>query len=266
MNMHSNSLSTNRIAVVDLGYDKRKFSADGHLIVHDILHTKVEYPILFLISKKDRTNCWRWYSQMVESNSYHICWLIEYLGMFWRNCQCLIKPDQEQDMTWLNLHRFTHDTSSCSTTYSAMLLNMTASIRGQGQWYRQQQHPLARWDVGVAFCTDPHKIVGNWSSSMAARHGSQSTSNCPLCNLSALAADNQLSCCLSARLPRSQSTQNCQLRCTPFSPAGVFSPSATRWLGCNLSPPLQLCPALYKSSGSLSAQLYFVSSAATYLL
>jgi len=44
MNMHSNSLSTNRIAVVDLGYDGRKISADGHLIVHDILHKKVEYP------------------------------------------------------------------------------------------------------------------------------------------------------------------------------------------------------------------------------
>ncbi len=47
MNMHSNSLPTNRIAVVDLGYDRRKIRADEHLIVHDILHTKVEYPACF---------------------------------------------------------------------------------------------------------------------------------------------------------------------------------------------------------------------------
>ncbi len=73
--------------------------------------------------------------------------------------------------------------------------------RGQGRWYRQQQHPLARWDVGVAFCTDPHKIVGNWSSSMTARHGSQSTWNFhfAICRLwlqtISSAAVCQLSCC-----------------------------------------------------------------------
>jgi len=51
--------------------------------------------------------------------------------MFSRTCKYVIKPDQQQDMTLLNFHGFKHDTSSCSTTYSAMLLNMTATINMQ---------------------------------------------------------------------------------------------------------------------------------------
>ncbi len=77
----SNSLPRNSTAVVDLGYGRRKSSADGHLIVHDILDAKIEYPDNFQCQKKIGQNCWRWYSRMVESNNYHICLLIEYLEM-----------------------------------------------------------------------------------------------------------------------------------------------------------------------------------------
>ena len=124
----SNSLSRNSTAVVDFGYGRRNSSADGDSIVHDMPDAKIEYPDNFWCQKKIGQNCWRWYTQMVESNSSHVCWLIEYLGMFSRTCKYVIKPDQQQDMTLLNFHWFKHDTSSCSTTYSAMLLNMTATI------------------------------------------------------------------------------------------------------------------------------------------
>ncbi|DBB10556.1 TPA: hypothetical protein ACH3X3_002090 [Trebouxia sp. C0006] len=43
-------------------------------------------------------------------------------------------------------------------------------------------------------------------------------------NLSALAAADQLSCSVTVRLPRSQSTSKRQLRCTPCSPTAVFQP------------------------------------------
>ena len=51
---------------------------------------------------------------------------------------------------------------------------------------------------------------------------------------------------MSARLPRSQSTSNCQLRCTPFSPAAVFQLVCNQLarlqsVSCTVSPPLQLC-------------------------
>ena len=59
------------------------------------------------------------------------------------------------------------------------------------------------------------------------------TSNWRLGSVSALAVAGQLSCNLSVWLPRSQSTSNCQLRCTPFSPAAVFQ------LVCNQLARLQ---------------------------
>jgi len=66
---------------------------------------------------------------------------------------------------------------------------------------------------------------------------------------------------LSARLPRSQSTSNCQLRCTPFSPAAVFQ------LVCNQLARLQSvstaaqCHLLCSSACIMSVQLQSVSSA-----
>jgi len=74
---------------------------------------------------------------------------------------------------------------------------------------------------------------------------------------------------LSARLPRSQSTSNCQLSCAHLSaPLQFFCPSAISWLGCSQSALLHsvtsfaVLPAFCQYSCSLSAQLYFVSSAA----
>ena len=96
----------------------------------------------------------------------------------------------------------------------------------------------------------------------AALHGS----------LLALAAAGQLSCSLSARLPRSQSSSNCQLRCTPFSPSALLSPSAISKLVavsqhcCTVSTPSQLClhyvspAAICQLSCILSAQLHFFCS------
>ena len=68
-------------------------------------------------------------------------------------------------------------------------------------------------------------------------------------NLLALAAAGQLSCILSARLPHSQSTSNCQLRCTPFS----------RQHFCTMSTPLQLC--LHYVSPAAVCQLGCILSA-----
>ncbi len=42
--MHRISLLRSNTAVVDFGYGERKSSADGHLIVQNILGAKIEYP------------------------------------------------------------------------------------------------------------------------------------------------------------------------------------------------------------------------------
>ncbi len=42
------------------------------------------------------------------------------------------------------------------------------------QWQQHTQHPCSLLDLGVAFCTSPHTILDDCSSSMAARHGSHS--------------------------------------------------------------------------------------------
>ena len=75
------------------------------------------------------------------------------------------------------------------------------------------------------------------------------TLNCPLCNLSALAATGQLSCSLSARLPRSQSAQKCQAKVNTFQPRWTFQPSfclldcpsACCWLLCCFHCILYCC-------------------------
>ncbi len=42
------------------------------------------------------------------------------------------------------------------------------------QWQQHTQHPCSLPDLGVAFCTSPHTILDDCSSSMASRHGSHS--------------------------------------------------------------------------------------------
>ena len=87
------------------------------------------------------------------------------------------------------------------------------------------------------------------------------TSNCRLGNLSALAVAGQLSCSLSAWLPRSQSTSNCQLRCTSSALLHVFSPSAISWLGCSQSALLHNVTSFAALPCIMSVQLRSVSSA-----
>ena len=88
---------------------------------------------------------------------------------------------------------------------------------------------------------------------MAARHGSPSTSNCPLCSLLALAATNQLSCTSSAQLPRSKSTQNCQVH--TIQPRWSFQPV------CNQMAWLQSVASFAALPCTISVQQQSVSSA-----
>ena len=57
MKMHRNSPLRKNTAVVDFGYGERKSSADAHLIVHNILHAKIEHPDFFQCQKKIGRNC-----------------------------------------------------------------------------------------------------------------------------------------------------------------------------------------------------------------
>ena len=82
------------------------------------------------------------------------------------------------------------------------------------------------------------------------------TSNCRFGNLSTLAAADQLSCTLSARLPHS----TCQLRCTFFSPAIGFQPV------CNQLARLQSVGTAAQCHLLCSSALHFVSPATAWQL
>jgi len=66
---------------------------------------------------------------------------------------------------------------------------------------------------------------------------------------------------LSARLPRSQSTSNCQLRCTPFSPTAVFQPVCNQLARLQSVSTAAQCQLLCSPACIMSVQLQSGSSA-----
>ena len=78
---------------------------------------------------------------------------------------------------------------------------------------------------------------------------------------SALAAVGQLSCNFSAWLPCCQSTSNCQLRCTPFSPAAVFQPVCNQLARLESVSTAAQCYILCSSVSITTVQLQSASSA-----
>ena len=129
---------------------------------------------------------------------------------------------------------FTHDTSSCSTTYSALLLNMTATInmyniavspkvKGNDtgnnsipllgeMWALPSEQILIRlWAIGLPA----------WPQDMA--HKVHQTVHFAICRL---------------WLQLISSAANCQLGCTLLPEIKVAISAATSWLSCSLSAHL----------------------------